>query len=267
MAMESALPGVDPTVPSAARVYDLTLGGKNYFKVDKEFAEKASQGMPELSDLAKSNRACLIRAVTHFAQDLGIRRYLDLGSGLPTQENVHEVARRVHPDARTVYVDVDPTTRIHALSILDGDPYTAFIQADATKPETILEHPDTLALLSAGEPITVLLFAIVHFMPDSAQPRAAIQRFLDAVPAGSVLAISSATIDGIHPELERRLSEMYRDVPSPLVLRPEEEIMDLFCGLPIVGGELVDVGAWGVPQEEAAEAPWLRAVFGYAIKK
>ncbi|MFC4062601.1 SAM-dependent methyltransferase [Planomonospora corallina] len=263
-------PGVDPTVPSAARMYDYGLGGKDNFEIDRQIGDQMRAKFPQLSDLARGNRNCLIRCVEYLARDRGIKRFLDIGSGLPTQENVHQVIQRVHPDARTVYVDSDPTARVHALALLDGDPRTSFIQADAADPAAILNHPDTQELLSAGEPVAVLWFAVAHFLPDSADPRGAIARLMAAVPSGSVLALSHVTSDGIDPDVDRGFRDggFYDRVPTPLVMRTEKQVAALFGGLPIVGGRLVEVGEWGRTDAGAPRTGTkpLRALFGYAVK-
>ncbi|MFI6883978.1 SAM-dependent methyltransferase [Streptosporangium canum] len=265
MGPEIAPEGIDPSIVSPARMYDYLLGGTHNFKVDQAAADYVLRFAPELRDLALENRKCLRRFV-NFATSSGIRQFLDIGSGLPTAQNVHQIAQQALPDARTAYVDSDYTTLLHASALLSDDPNTVFVKADATRPRDILDHPDIRQLLNFDEPIAVLMIALLHFVPNGANPRAIVAEIMNATPKGSMLAITHATSDDIDPALNEFIKQMYTNSPAPLIMRSGQEIENIFGALPIAEGKLVDIGRWGVSEGEAAELGRMRALFGYAIK-
>ncbi|NUR91157.1 MAG: SAM-dependent methyltransferase, partial [Nonomuraea sp.] len=158
--------GIDPTVPSVARMYDFYLGGKDNFASDRAAAEKIIELVPSIKDIAKDNRDFLIRVVRMLAA-AGIRQFVDVGTGLPTQQNVHQVALEAAPESRVVYVDKDPIVLVHARALLADNPSTVVINADMTEPGSLLDHPELRAHLDLSKPVAVLLFAILHFVPDA----------------------------------------------------------------------------------------------------
>jgi hypothetical protein len=185
----AAPPGVDLTKPSVARVYDYLLGGKDNFAVDREVAEMSLRIMPDSRKGPRANRAFLRRVVRHLTAEVGIRQFLDIGSGLPTQGNVHEIAQAVTPDARVVYVDNDPVVLAHARALLAG-PHTAVITADLRDPETILDHPTVRKVIDFSEPVGLLMFAILHHINDHEDPAGIMGTLRATMPSGSHLAIS-----------------------------------------------------------------------------
>jgi hypothetical protein len=242
--------GVDTERPSPARIYDYMLGGSHNFAVDRRMAEYVLSVAPQIRPTAHANRAFLRRAVEYLA-GAGIRQFLDLGSGIPTVGNVHEVAQRVAPDARVVYVDIDPVAVAHSRAIVAGDERVAVLQADVRQPETIMSDP-LLGLLDLDEPVAVLLVGLLHFIPDTDDPRRLVGALRDAVVPGSYLAISQvATPAEMTPE-QREMAERYQQA-TPVALRRPEEIAAFFDGLELVEPGLVDPSAWRPDPSEAAD--------------
>lgn len=176
--------GIDVAVPSVARMYDYGLGGKDNFAVDRELAEQVLARVPEGRDIALANRRFLGRAV-EFLTKAGIRQFLDLGAGLPSQNNVHEVAQRGCPDARVVYVDYDPVVLTHANALLATDDSTVAVLEDIRNPERILAHPDVRRLLDFSQPVAVMCVAVLHFITDDADPWGLVSTLTDALVPGS----------------------------------------------------------------------------------
>lgn len=233
---------LDFTRPNVARMYDYYLGGKDNFAVDREAAEKAIAAAPVAAEMAVENRAFLGRAVRSLAES-GIRQFIDIGTGLPTMGNVHEVAHQVAPEARVVYVDYDPVVVAHARALLMEHDRTTIIQADMREPEVILEHRDLRRLIDLGEPVAVLMVAVLHFVTEEEDPSRIVTRFRDAMAPGSHLVISHAS--DIRPEA-MRLVEAYRNAraTAPVVLRKRAQIESLFDGFELVEPGLVRLPEW-----------------------
>ncbi|NUS42202.1 MAG: hypothetical protein HOQ24_00665 [Mycobacteriaceae bacterium] len=235
-------PTVDPTVPSAARIYDYCVGGLHNFEVDRDMVRAASQRWPELPAIMRSNRAFLRRAVDYLAA-AGVRQFLDIGSGIPTAGNVHEVAQRHNPDARVVYVDIDPVAVAMSGALLADNRSARVVQGDFTDIDAVLTHPDVRALLDFDEPVAVLMVALLHFVPDSAEPGTAIGRIRDVLSPGSYLALSHFSSDG-PPEDVADVVAMSRATPTPLHLRPGARIASFFDGFTLVEPGLVELDTW-----------------------
>ncbi|HEX6470741.1 MAG TPA: SAM-dependent methyltransferase [Streptosporangiaceae bacterium] len=240
-------PGVDTTKPSIARVYDYLLGGKDNFAVDREVGEMSLRIMPDGREGPRSNRAFLRRAVRYLAADAGIRQFLDLGSGLPSQGNVHEVAQAVDKKARVVYVDYDPVVLAHARALLAGD-YSDVVLGDLRGPETILNHPAVNAMLDFDQPVALLLLSVLHHIGDDADPAGIVAAYRDAVAPGSHLAISH--LHKPSPDLleDRELAELseevFRKAFGTSRWRGEEEIRSFFGDWDMVPPGLVPVVDW-----------------------
>src|ERR1700742_538713 len=172
--------GVDVDVPNAARIYDALLGGHHNFVVDREAAAHLERAAPGSTAIARSNRAFVGRSV-RWLGDNGIRQFLDLGSGIPTLGNVHEVAQSAGPESRVLYVDIDPVAVAHSHAILAGNPLAGVIEADLQRPGDVLYHPEVLRLLDFSQPVAVLLNAVLHFVPDAADPAGVIAQFREAL--------------------------------------------------------------------------------------
>lgn len=228
--------------PSAARIYDAHLGGFHNFQVDRDAAAKIVAFMPELPDILRANRSFLRRAVRHLV-DQGVTQFLDLGSGIPTVGNVHEIAWKANPLCRIVYVDADPVAISHSRNILAGNPLATTVHGDMRRPQDILGDPESLRLLDFSQPIAVLMFAVLHFVPDEDDPAGIIGSYLDAVVPGSYLAISHASLEGPEPEKAEEATQQFRRSVTDFSMRTRAEITDLFDGL-----ELLDPGVVYLPE-------------------
>jgi SAM-dependent methyltransferase len=245
--------GIDTTVPTAARMYDFWLGGHDNFAADRAAALAVSEAAPEAQLIAVENRKFLRRAVRYLAAGAGIAQFLDIGTGLPTQGNVHQVAQEINPDARVVYADNDPMVLAHSRALKTGG-NTAVIEADLRATDTILNHHGTRALIDFSQPLAVLLVAVLHFISDNNDPHAIVAAICDALPPGSYLVVSHAT-GGIRRESAARVAEHYRkNVAAGATLRGRDEILRFFTGLELVDPGLVQVPYWRPDEPEPADA-------------
>jgi len=235
---ESVPRGVDPSTPNVARMYDYYLGGKDNYAADRETAEKVLARYPELRMVTQQGRAFLDRVVTFLAAEAGIRQFLDIGSGLPTQRNVHEVAHEVDPDARVVYVDYDRIVIVHARALLaDGKRgRTVVVEADLRDPHAILEHPDTRTVIDFSRPVAILLSAILHFVPDEDDPYGVVETLVSAMAPGSYLVISHAGGEDMSDRAREAAAE-YRGATAQMALRSRSEILRFFDRLELVEPE------------------------------
>jgi SAM-dependent methyltransferase len=239
---EWAPEGIDLSRPSVARVYDHWLGGSHNFAVDREMSRQILAMVPDFRYIAQANRAFLYRAV-RFMLDAGVRQFLDIGSGIPTVGNVHEIAQKVTADARVVYVDIDSVAVAHSQQILAGNDLATAIQEDVRHPEAILAHPRTQELLRFDQPVGLLLVALLHYVPDDADPYAIVARLVAALGPGSYVAISHGTADHGPAELGdvQRLS---RQTATPTTARPRAAVERFFTGLELVEPGLVWAPQW-----------------------
>jgi hypothetical protein len=229
--------------PSVARVYDYYLGGSHNFAADRAFAEQVLQHMPELTVVSRSNRAFLRRAVRYLCQ-AGIRQFIDLGSGIPTVGNVHEVAHAVDESIRVAYVDNDPVAVAHSRAILADTPNTIVVNADLRKPADVLADASLRKLITFTEPIAVLLVSVLHFLSDDEEPANIVAGYLAPTVPGSYVVISSAGRDHEFNEREDRVLEAYRRSPNPVYIRTRDEIEVYFDGLALVEPGLVPPDQW-----------------------
>ncbi|MFF4172397.1 SAM-dependent methyltransferase [Streptomyces sp. NPDC001744] len=240
-----APPGIDISVPSVSRMYDFYLGGSHNFEVDREAARRAMEFMPGLPKVMQANRAFMRRAV-RYAVDHGVTQFLDIGSGIPTFGNVHEVARAADPAARVVYVDHDPVAVAHSRAVLEGDDAAAVVSADLRKPADILHSPETARLLDPERPVALLLVAVLHFLEDHDRPYEAVAELVDALAPGSLLVLTHASYEGVPLEQERigGAVGVYRTIHNPLVMRSGDEIARFFEGTELVEPGLVPMPRW-----------------------
>ena len=243
---------INTGVPNPARIYDYLLGGKDNFPADRDVAEQLLAIAPVARDVVGDNRAFLRRAVRFLTSEAGIRQFIDLGSGLPTQGNVHEVAQADAADARVVYVDNDAMVVTHSRALLAGD-NTVAVQADLREPERILAHPEVRQLIDFDQPVALLLMAILHFVPDDEDPFGIVARFRDALPAGSYLAISHGTRDiparpDMSPEemteMGTKVERLYQLTTASLVTRTHAEVERFFDGLDLLDPGVVEIQRW-----------------------
>lgn len=250
---------IDIDRPSASRIYDHWLGGSHNFAVDREVAQQTLLAWPDAARYARANRAFLRRAV-RFLAGAGIRQFLDIGSGIPTVSNVHEVAQAAAPDARVVYVDIDPVAVAHSEAILDGDDRTGVLRADVRQPKDLLDRIREQGLLDLDQPVALLLVALLHFVPDDDDPWSAIATLGDAVCSGSYLALTQGA-HGDGPESDARVRELYRRTPTPLTPRGRAETERFFTGFTLVEPGLVNLSDWRPDPSEFVDDRMGRAVF------
>ncbi|MCM2577578.1 SAM-dependent methyltransferase [Streptomyces meridianus] len=219
----------------SARMYDFYLGGKTNYAPDRATAVKALSVWPDAMVAARENRAFMHRATRVLAREHGIRQWLDIGTGIPTSPNLHEVAQSVVPDARVVYADNDPIVLAHAQALMTSseEGRTAYIEADARDPESILSAPELAETLDLDRPIAVSLNALLHFMPDDTDPYGVVRRLVDAVPSGSALAISHVTGD-FDPVAISAIADVYRASGTPAAMRTRAEVAKFFAGLDLI---------------------------------
>src|ERR1700722_3083377 len=258
-------PRINSKVPHPARVYDYWLGGKDNFEADRRAAADAIEIFPKTVESARACRSYLSRVVRYLTAEAGIRQFLDLGSGLPSVQNVHEVAQSIAPESRVVYVDNDPVVLLHARTLLDSSPEgaTGYVQADLRHPELVL--PRAAEVLDFSEPVAVMLLAVLHFVSDADDPARLIATLMDALPSGSYLAIGHHTAD-IYPELTefaRYLSELNPDFAA--TLRDREQVTRLFEGLELVEPGVVQISKWRPGSEGTARMP--AALWGGVARK
>jgi hypothetical protein len=236
-----ALP--DFSIPSPARMYDYWLGGKDNFPADREAARQVMAAYPEVRRLARANRRFLTRAVWFMAAH-GIRQYIDLGTGIPTSPNVHEIARQAVADARVVYVDNDPVVTSHSHALRATNDGVIAIHGDIRRPQDILTHPGLAELIDFTKPVGILFISVLHFISADEDLGSIVAAFRWRMAAGSYLAISHATTDGADPSVLAEIAQVYKEATSPAVPRPAGQIRDLFAGLDLVEPGLVDVSQW-----------------------
>ncbi|HEX4812351.1 MAG TPA: SAM-dependent methyltransferase [Nonomuraea sp.] len=251
---ERAPTGVDPTVPSIARVYDYFLGGKNNFAVDRQVAEEALKIAPDAREAGRANRVFLRRAVEYMTVEAGIRQFLDLGSGLPTQGNVHEIAQAIAPEARVVYVDNDPIVLAHARALLATNDVTTAVDGDLRDPAGILENPDVAGFLDFSRPVGLLLVSILHHINDDEDPEGVMARLRDVLAPGSHVAIVHFHNPGEeHPEASEIAVEAERNFNENLGTgrwRTRAEIMSYFGDMELIEPGLVPLTDWRSEPED-----------------
>jgi hypothetical protein len=247
---------VDLGKPNAARVYDYILGGANNFEVDREFAKQLLTMVPDAQALAQENRGYLRRVVSFLAGQ-GIRQFIDLGSGIPTVGNTHEVAQRIDPGARVVYVDNESVAVAHSELILQDNENAAILRADVRDVHTVLGHPTTRRLIDFDQPVGLLLFAVLHFVSDEQDPYRLVARYRDATVPGSFLALSHGTSDG-RPEIDEVVTH-YRNTASPVTERNRADVTRLFNGYDLVPPGVVFTREW----QPEIELPYQQASLIY----
>jgi hypothetical protein len=236
---------INTGVAHPARIYDYYLGGKDNFRADRETAELALAATPSVREMARENRAFLQRAVRFLAGEAGIRQFLDIGTGLPTQGNVHEIVQSIDPETRVVYVDNDPIVLAHSRALLDA-PNTAVVMGDLREPEEILRSPDVIKLIDFDQPMAILLVAVLHFIGDREQPGAITATLRDAMAPGSYLVIShgSTDVEGASPEVAGKVVRAYQRSTAPVSLRSREEIASFFGDFELAEPGLEHVQRW-----------------------
>ena len=240
----AADPAIDTAVAHPARVYDYWLGGTNNFAADREAAERVLAATPGLRARVRANRAFLVRVVRYLAAEAGIRQFLDIGTGIPSANNTHEVAQAAAPDSRVVYVDNDPIVLVHARELLASSPQgaTQYVEGDLRDPAAILEAASRT--LDFTRPTALMLLGVLHLIGDSEDPYRIVAGLMDALPPGSYLAISHPASD-IHAAAQAEAQKRYNErVATPQTLRNRAEVMRFFDGLDLVPPGVVYVHVW-----------------------
>lgn len=244
----------DIECPSAARIYDAYLGGFHNFAVDREVAERLLRVFPHGAVGAQVNRAFLRRTV-EFCVRSGITQFLELGSGIPTYDHVHEVAQRVDPRCRVVYVDIDPVTAAHGRCILDDNPRAVFVQSDLREPGTVLADPELRELLDLRRPVAVLMVTVPHFLTDFDSPVGIVAGYRQHMAPGSALVLSHPTGEGRlgSPDARRALADLFERSGVPAILRSRRAVEALFGGFDLVEPGVVWIERWrpGTPDRQA----------------
>ncbi len=243
---EPPAPVLDLGTANPARRYDYWLGGKDNFAADRASGDAIARIFPGIRTTARQNRAFLRRAVTHLARDAGITQYLDIGTGLPTADNTHQIAQRHQPTARVVYADNDPLVLAHARALLTGTPpgVCAYLDADLRHPGQLLRNPILAATLDLDRPVALLLVAVLHFLPDTRQAHDVVRTLVDALAPGSYLVLSHASYDPLPPETTARLRD--GDVPGrgPFTARTHAQISRFFDGLTVLDPGVQVISRW-----------------------
>ena len=259
-------PGIDTTVPTPARIYDYMLRGHNNFEPDQRAGQKILAASPELGDSAFANRGFHQRAGKWIAEQ-GIRQFIDIGSGLPTVGNTHEVVQQVIPDVHVVYVDNDPMVQLHSEDILLGEEKIAAILGDLRDPSSILDNEQVRALIDFSEPLGLVMTGLMHFLPDSQDPWGLLRRYLSAIAPGSYLSLSHLTDDHMPPAAAEAFRTVFDNATEHMYFRSEPEVARFFDGLEIVppyeGAEpdLCFAGLWGAEDPVAADTDGSRWLY------
>ncbi|MGW0736818.1 SAM-dependent methyltransferase [Streptomyces sp. NPDC002851] len=227
-----------------ARVWNYWLGGKDHYAVDEQVGDRVTAMYPSIGEVARADRRFLGRAVRHLVGEAGMRQFLDIGTGLPTAENTHEVAQRIAPDARVVYVDNDPIVLAHARALLTGHPQgvTAYIDADAHDPDAILRT--AAETLDFERPVAVMMLGILNFILDTDEARAIVRRLMAAVPSGSYLALTHPTLELGGEGNRDAMAFWNKNAKPPITARTGEEIASFFDGLELLEPGLVSCARW-----------------------
>ena len=247
-------PEIDTSAAHSARIYDYILGGKDNFEADRRAAEAAIARNPTMATGMRANRAVMRRMTAYLTAEAGVRQFLDIGTGLPTSPNMHEIAQRIAPESRVVYVDNDPIVLAHARALLISAPEGActYIDADARDPGRILADPKLSATIDLSRPVALMMFGIMHFLPDSDHPRTIVARFLDALPSGSYLAIQHPTTDFYPPDVGSQSA--YRGAGIPFQYRGKDEFARFLDGLELVEPGITPMAEWR-PELEPGPQP------------
>ena len=255
-------PGTDPDQPSAARIYDYLLGGKDNYAVDRAAADRVLAVAPDQRRLARANRAFAIRAVRVLAAT-GLRQFIDLGTGFPTSPSVHEAARESDPTACAVYVNYDPIVHVHNSALLASDDRVVSVQADIREPGAILDHPDVAQLIDFSQPVGVLCVAVLHLVADAEDPERIVARFRDRMCPGSFLVLSQFAGDS-DPEAMAELRAVAAGTAVETYFRPRSQIRRFFDGLELLDPGLTDVQEW---RKDAPTAPTRLRIAGAVGRK
>ncbi|WP_344493825.1 SAM-dependent methyltransferase [Nonomuraea monospora] len=259
-------PYIDTNTPNVARIYNYLLGGRDNFASDRAAAEQIIKVVPHVRRTARENRSFLRRAVTQLTAKAGIRQFIDIGTGLPSKGNVHEIAQAINPDARVTYIDNDPTAIVHARAMLARGEGVIAILDDLRDPDSILSQPRLNALIDLDRPVALLLVAVLHFIEDKEDPYAIVSRLLAALAPGSYLVVSHATADHLPSERTDQALQVYEASSTRATPRTYRQILRFFEGLRLVEPGLVDVRDWR-PDRDEPSADVITTCYGGSAQK
>jgi SAM-dependent methyltransferase len=254
-------PEINTNVAQSARVYDYWLGGKDHFPADRALGDAIAAALPTIRTQVRAQRAFLGRAVRYLTRDAGVRQFLDIGTGIPSAGNVHDVAQEIAPESRVVYVDNDPIVLAHARALMSGTPQgsVAFIQADLREPEAILGDPAVAGTLDLAEPVGLVLIGVMHHLRDDDDPRRIVATLVDALAPGSYLVLSQTTPD-FDPDTMGALAAASEQGGIPNVPRSLADTEPFFAGLELVEPGLVPMATWHPDPGEGLDP---RSVYAY----
>ncbi|MGA2826564.1 MAG: SAM-dependent methyltransferase [Streptosporangiaceae bacterium] len=261
------LPGIDPSKAHVARMYDYYLGGSNNFEADRIACMELDKVVPGTRGLAINNRNYLIRVVNTLATEYGIRQFIDIGTGLPTQNNVHQVARHAHPDVRVIYVDIDPIVAVHGRALIADDDSTAFILQDARRAGEILNHPDTRRLIDFGQPVAALYISFLHQIPDADNPASLVSAMMSQLVPGSFVAMSHLV--SADPQLRKQLTDLMLNATEGNWgrVRTKAEVDQFYAGLEIIPPGLAEITTWRPDATAAQEQTYDWIEYGGVARK
>jgi hypothetical protein len=243
-ARQSRVPeGIDVTIPSVARMYDYMLGGKDNFAADRAAAAKLMELVPEAQKIVRDNRDFLVRAVQFLASS-GVSQFIDLGTGIPTSPNVHEIARKVVPGARVAYVDHDAVVFAHSRALLTTGDGVVAVRTDFREPDGVLSDPGVARLIDFSQPVAVLFLSVLHFIGDDEDPYGIVAGFRHRLVPGGYVVVSAITSEGVDEATAAGASELYQSAQTPAVARSREQFMEFFTGCEMVEPGLVNVADW-----------------------
>ena len=245
-------PSLNVREPNVARVYDRLLGGKDNFQPDRDAAAKLQKFLPDVARAARENRYFLERVVRYLVAQAGIWQIIDIGTGLPTEDNVHEVAQRIAPGTRVVYVDNNRVVVRHGMALLATNKDVAMVESDLRTPREIMTAPDTGRLIDFSSPVAVLMLASLHFVTNADNPRAILRLWRETMPPGSYLAISHITADEVEPATAKAAQDVYAGASAPAVARTLAEVESFFDGFDLLPPGVVNINSWPVPVPEYA---------------
>ncbi|WP_055696736.1 MULTISPECIES: SAM-dependent methyltransferase [Streptomyces] len=249
--------GVDVNTPSVARMYDSLLGGKDNYPADRAACEGLLERVPSMRELALNNRQFLRRVVRTLASEYGIRQFIDHGSGLPTQDNVHEIAQRVDPDSRVVYIDNDPIVRRIGGLLLERNANTAVLEEDMRETEKIFDSEPVRRLIDLSEPVAVLFVSVMHCIPDSDRPADLVARVADRLPAGSMMVVCQLVSDS--PQIRQFVTDFMAEQTLGHWgrVREKSDVADFCAPLDLIDPGLVEVSTWRPGQDDVpAQLTW-----------
>ncbi|MEV7971182.1 SAM-dependent methyltransferase [Sphaerisporangium sp. NPDC088356] len=246
---------VNTAVAHPARIYDHLLGGKDNYAADREAAEHLVKVSPGTREGVRAHRAFLRRTVRHLAAEAGVSQFIDIGAGIPTQGNTHQIAQESNPDARVVYMDNDPIVLAHGRALTTGSPtgVTKVIEADLRQPEVILSHPELTTVIDFTRPVALILAGVLHFITDQEDPYGTVERFKAAVPSGSHLLLSHITLDFAPQVLETDFTKAYDNSTAPMVPRTHADVLRFFQGWSVIDPGVVEVVAWRPDHDQLQE--------------